>query len=65
MNKNRDSRLDLIRTVAIISVISVHFLFYCGYYETIEYSCAGKLPIRQAGNRLSGLTETACASLLA
>lgn len=35
MNKNRDSRLDLIRTVAIISVISVHFLFYCGYYETI------------------------------
>lgn len=30
MNKNRDSRLDLIRTVAIISVISVHFLFYCG-----------------------------------
>ena len=30
-----------------------------------EYSRAMKPPIRQAGNRLSGLTETAYASLLA
>ena len=30
-----------------------------------EYSRAVKPPIRQAGNRLSGLTETAYASLLA
>ena len=30
-----------------------------------EYSCAVKPPIRQTGNRLSGLTETANASLLA
>ena len=31
----------------------------------LEYSCAVKPPIRQTGNRLSGLTETANASLLA
>lgn len=31
----------------------------------IEYSCAITPQVRQAGNRLSGLTETAYASLLA
>lgn len=31
----------------------------------IEYSCAVTPQIRQAGNRLSGLAETAYASLLA
>ena len=30
-----------------------------------EYSCAITPQVRQAGNRLSGLTETAYASLLA
>lgn len=29
-----------------------------------EYSCAIILQVRQAGNRLSGLTETAYASLV-
>ena len=33
--------------------------------ETFEYSCAITPQVRQAGNRLSGLTETAYASLLA
>ena len=33
----------------------------CGY----EYSCAATPQIRQTGNRLSGLAETAYASLLA
>lgn len=32
--KNRDIRLDFIRSVAIISVISVHFLLNSGFYET-------------------------------
>ena len=31
----------------------------------VEYSCAITPQVRQAGNRLSGLTETAYASLLA
>ena len=31
----------------------------------IEYSCAATPQIRQTGNRLSGLAETAYASLLA
>lgn len=31
----------------------------------LEYSCAITPQVRQAGNRLSGLTETAYASLLA
>ena len=34
-------------------------------YAIIEYSCAITPQVRQAGNRLSGLTETAYASLLA
>ena len=34
-------------------------------FGPVEYSCAVKPPIRQTGNRLSGLTETANASLLA
>ena len=34
-------------------------------YKIIEYSRAVTPQIRQAGNRLSGLAETACASLLA
>ena len=33
--------------------------------EMSEYSCAITPQVRQAGNRLSGLTETAYASLLA
>lgn len=33
--------------------------------DSIEYSCAITPQVRQAGNRLSGLTETAYASLLA
>ena len=33
--------------------------------DTNEYSCAITPQVRQAGNRLSGLTETAYASLLA
>ena len=33
--------------------------------KEIEYSCAITPQVRQAGNRLSGLTETAYASLLA
>ena len=37
-----------------------------GFVELlIEYSCAVTPQIRQAGNRLSGLAETAYASLLA
>lgn len=48
--------------------------FWCrGYYvdtagkntAAIEYSCAATPQIRQTGNRLSGLAETAYASLLA
>ena len=35
------------------------------FWSDTEYSCAVKPPIRQTGNRLSGLTETANASLLA
>lgn len=34
------------------------------YTETSEYSCAVTPQVRQAGKRLSGLTETAYASLL-
>jgi hypothetical protein len=33
--------------------------------ELVEYSCAATPQIRQTGNRLSGLAETAYASLLA
>ena len=33
--------------------------------KSIEYSCAATPQIRQTGNRLSGLAETAYASLLA
>ena len=33
--------------------------------EECEYSCAATPQIRQTGNRLSGLAETAYASLLA
>lgn len=33
--------------------------------EIAEYSCAATPQIRQTGNRLSGLAETAYASLLA
>ena len=36
-----------------------------GNYLGSEYSCAVTPQVRQAGNRLSGLTETAYASLLA
>lgn len=35
------------------------------YVKRTEYSCAITPQVRQAGNRLSGLTETAYASLLA
>lgn len=35
------------------------------YIWLFEYSCAITPQVRQAGNRLSGLTETAYASLLA
>lgn len=35
------------------------------YSVFVEYSCAITPQVRQAGNRLSGLTETAYASLLA
>ena len=35
------------------------------WMQLIEYSCAITPQVRQAGNRLSGLTETAYASLLA
>ena len=35
------------------------------YNSLTEYSCAITPQVRQAGNRLSGLTETAYASLLA
>lgn len=35
MKNKRDVRLDLIRTIATVSVISVHFLLNCGYYDTI------------------------------
>lgn len=35
------------------------------YLRPVEYSCAITPQVRQAGNRLSGLTETAYASLLA
>ena len=35
------------------------------FIMTAEYSCAITPQVRQAGNRLSGLTETAYASLLA
>ena len=34
-------------------------------FEDREYSCAATPQIRQTGNRLSGLAETAYASLLA
>ncbi|MBQ7085523.1 MAG: hypothetical protein IJM95_09825 [Anaerotignum sp.] len=43
--------------------INKHFLGF--FLDSDEYSCAVKPPIRQTGNRLSGLTETAKASLLA
>ena len=36
-----------------------------GKKELAEYSCAATPQIRQTGNRLSGLAETAYASLLA
>lgn len=35
MGRKRDIRLDLIRTIAILSVISVHFLLHSGYYTTL------------------------------
>ena len=35
------------------------------YFDSFEYSCAVTPQIRQMGNRLSGLAETAYASLLA
>ena len=45
-----------------ISTKDVLPFLYCIF---IEYSCAITPQVRQAGNRLSGLTETAYASLLA
>jgi hypothetical protein len=43
------------------------FSFYKPFESSnkIEYSCAATPQIRQTGNRLSGLAETAYASLLA
>ena len=38
---------------------------YFNQIENGEYSCAATPQIRQTGNRLSGLAETAYASLLA
>ena len=35
------------------------------FLKLVEYSRAVTPQVRQAGNRLSGLVETACASLLA
>lgn len=42
-----------------------HWHWKCSVTPYIEYSCAVTPQIRQAGNRLSGLAETAYASLLA
>lgn len=43
----------------------IHGRVACIFLEAAEYSRAVTPQIRQAGNRLSGLAETAYASLLA
>lgn len=52
-------------TVIIIPAVipRMSYLMICQVAD--EYSCAITPQVRQAGNRLSGLTETAYASLLA
>ena len=47
----------------IVYMLISSYLLY--YYNVVEYSRAVTPQIRQAGNRLSGLAETAYASLLA
>ena len=42
-----------------------HYATTSDMQDALEYSCAITPQVRQAGNRLSGLTETAYASLLA
>ena len=51
--------------VAFLDILGFKNMINTKAFEEIEYSCAITPQVRQAGNRLSGLTETAYASLLA
>lgn len=51
-------------TKIILTIIMIVFVAL-GLFRIFEYSCAATPQIRQTGNRLSGLAETAYASLLA
>lgn len=59
--KDRDKLL----TNTVVTTIMSNFGLYKAFDELGEYSRAVTPQIRQAGNRLSGLAETAYASLLA
>ena len=58
--------MDVYLNISIQKVVykQLHALLSC-VIMLIEYSRAVTPQVRQAGNRLSGLTETAYASLLA
>ena len=47
------------------SIITLNNTAFAIWQNCDEYSCAATPQIRQTGNRLSGLAETAYASLLA
>ena len=55
---------DSLNQYACESQLLSAFEFFIRYHYESEYSCAVKPPVRQTGNRLSGLTETICVSLL-
>ena len=50
--------------IALLKIL-IFFLLFDNFFIFSEYSCAATPQIRQTGNRLSGLAETAYASLLA
>ena len=61
---------ELVLTGLFTAIIIIMAFTPLGYIPLVvinatEYSCAITPQVRQAGNRLSGLTETAYASLLA
>ncbi|MGO5071657.1 accessory gene regulator B family protein [Roseburia faecis] len=59
-------RCMIISSLLLFLCIKIIFELSCNWKLLIvEYSCAITPQVRQAGNRLSGLTETAYASLLA
>ena len=56
---------DILRDILLKNRSEVRHMLLTEFDEKNEYSCAVTPQVRQAGNRLSGLTETAYASLLA